>query len=225
MQGAMSRGGNCTFTFTLISHLGKTHNHRSRGDTPWRAQTNTPRPHTSTRVREFPGKWPPRGGSQSLPARMYRSWPAAAAPRPFSMRMSPEPDANVTPSARGTARPLIRCHPPVPRRCTRRSTLSRSKPRNGAGGRSGAERSKRSMGRSGAGWSRTSKSRNALDSEGRVEHPGHSRRISSVAAPTALCDIEVPFQALRASSRGHREKELVRLGRRHFVLRRFQDVI
>ena len=28
-----------TFTFTFISHLGKTHNHRSRGDTPWRAQT------------------------------------------------------------------------------------------------------------------------------------------------------------------------------------------
>jgi hypothetical protein len=27
-----------TFTFTLIRHLGKTHNHRSRGDTPWRAQ-------------------------------------------------------------------------------------------------------------------------------------------------------------------------------------------
>ena len=45
-----------TFTFTFIRHLGKTHNHRSRGDTPWRAQTNTPRPHTSTRVREFPGK-------------------------------------------------------------------------------------------------------------------------------------------------------------------------
>ena len=28
-----------TFTFTLIRHLGKTHNHRSRGDTPWRAQS------------------------------------------------------------------------------------------------------------------------------------------------------------------------------------------
>ena len=28
-----------TFTFTLNSHLGKTHDHRSRGDTPWRAQT------------------------------------------------------------------------------------------------------------------------------------------------------------------------------------------
>ena len=27
------------FTFTFICHLGKTHNHRSRGDTPWRAQT------------------------------------------------------------------------------------------------------------------------------------------------------------------------------------------
>ena len=44
------------FTFTFICHPGKTHNHRSRGDTPWRAQTNTPRPHTSTRVREFPGE-------------------------------------------------------------------------------------------------------------------------------------------------------------------------
>ena len=28
-------------TFTFKNHLGKTHNHRSRGDTPWRAQTNT----------------------------------------------------------------------------------------------------------------------------------------------------------------------------------------
>ena len=27
------------FTFTFIRHLGKTHNHRSRGDTPWRAQS------------------------------------------------------------------------------------------------------------------------------------------------------------------------------------------
>ena len=27
------------FTFTFICHLGKTHNHRSRGDTPWKAQT------------------------------------------------------------------------------------------------------------------------------------------------------------------------------------------
>ena len=27
-----------TFTFTLICHPGKTHNHRSRGDTTWRAQ-------------------------------------------------------------------------------------------------------------------------------------------------------------------------------------------
>ena len=29
-----------TFTFTFICPLGKTHNHRSRGDTPWRAQTD-----------------------------------------------------------------------------------------------------------------------------------------------------------------------------------------
>ena len=46
-----------TFTFTFIRHLGKTHNHRSRGDTPWRAQscdtrTRTP---TDTRGRGKPG--------------------------------------------------------------------------------------------------------------------------------------------------------------------------
>ena len=58
-------------------------------------------------MREFPGKWPPKGGSLTLPARMYRGWPAAAAPRPFSMRMPPEPDSNVTPSARGTAHWLM----------------------------------------------------------------------------------------------------------------------
>ena len=28
-----------TFTFTFNRHLGKTHNHRSRGDTPWRARS------------------------------------------------------------------------------------------------------------------------------------------------------------------------------------------
>ena len=28
-----------TFTFTFICHPGKTHNHRSRGDAPWKAQT------------------------------------------------------------------------------------------------------------------------------------------------------------------------------------------
>ena len=32
-----------TLTFTFISHLGKTHNHRSRGDTPWRAQAKSMR--------------------------------------------------------------------------------------------------------------------------------------------------------------------------------------
>ena len=31
-------------TFTFICHPGKTHNHRSRGDTPWRAQTMSPCP-------------------------------------------------------------------------------------------------------------------------------------------------------------------------------------
>ena len=36
---------NLTFTFTFIRHLGKTHNHRSRGDTPWRAQTFEPHNH------------------------------------------------------------------------------------------------------------------------------------------------------------------------------------
>ena len=29
-------------TFTLNCHLGKTHDHRSRGDTPWKAQTTIP---------------------------------------------------------------------------------------------------------------------------------------------------------------------------------------
>ena len=33
------RGAQLTFTFTFICHPGKTHNHRSRGDTPWKAQT------------------------------------------------------------------------------------------------------------------------------------------------------------------------------------------
>ena len=32
-----------SFTFTFICHLGKTHNHRSRGDTPWKAQTKSGR--------------------------------------------------------------------------------------------------------------------------------------------------------------------------------------
>ena len=31
-----------TFTFTLNCHLGKTHSHRSRGDTTWKAQRNFP---------------------------------------------------------------------------------------------------------------------------------------------------------------------------------------
>ena len=31
----------CTFTFTFNCHLRNTHHHRSRGETPWRAQTNT----------------------------------------------------------------------------------------------------------------------------------------------------------------------------------------
>ena len=33
-----------TFTFTFICHPGKTRNHRSRGDTPWKAQTFMPFP-------------------------------------------------------------------------------------------------------------------------------------------------------------------------------------
>ena len=43
-----------TFTFTLYCHLGKTHSHRSRGDTTWKAQgvahthANSHAPHTIT---------------------------------------------------------------------------------------------------------------------------------------------------------------------------------
>ena len=43
----------CQFTFTLISHLGKTHNHRSREDTPWRAQSVTCQFSTGLDVAEF----------------------------------------------------------------------------------------------------------------------------------------------------------------------------
>ena len=35
----LGRGVAAVVTFTLICHLGKTHNHQSRGDTPWEAQT------------------------------------------------------------------------------------------------------------------------------------------------------------------------------------------
>jgi hypothetical protein len=38
------------FTFTLICHLGKTHSHRSRGDTTWEAQSAA-RTHTETQRR------------------------------------------------------------------------------------------------------------------------------------------------------------------------------
>ena len=34
-----------TFTFTFICLPGKTHNHRSRGDTPWKAQTTYQKKH------------------------------------------------------------------------------------------------------------------------------------------------------------------------------------
>ena len=84
----------------------------ARPPVPWRHPVEGADKHTMTTHRLAgagvpPGKWPPKGGSLSLPARMYRGGPAAAAPRPFSMRMPPEPDSNVTPSARGTAHWLM----------------------------------------------------------------------------------------------------------------------
>ena len=38
-----SRTAHQNFTFTLNCHLGKTHSHRSRGDTAWGAQRGTPK--------------------------------------------------------------------------------------------------------------------------------------------------------------------------------------
>ena len=68
-----------TFTFTFIRHHGKTHNHRPRGDTTWRAQTDTHKKTTSKgtdtkgagvsrqrRARESGGE--PSSSSQTLPA-------------------------------------------------------------------------------------------------------------------------------------------------------------
>ena len=84
-----------TFTFTFICHPGKTHNHRSRGDTSRRAQTA--QKHTQKQTHkgaagDVPGG--EHGGekgrerqqavlaqSQPLPARTYRWQPAAFAPR------------------------------------------------------------------------------------------------------------------------------------------------
>ena len=50
-RGANLRKGQFTFTFTFIRHLGKTHNHRSRGDTPWRAQSRKGQLNRHTRYR------------------------------------------------------------------------------------------------------------------------------------------------------------------------------
>jgi hypothetical protein len=102
-------------TFTLDCHLGKTHDHRSRGDTTWRAQ-RAAHPHTQTNKAPHSHTWTPdrtntkkrrgcqgvkersRGGhlsrSQTLPARTYRGESATLAPGPLSVRL-----------ARGTARP------------------------------------------------------------------------------------------------------------------------
>jgi hypothetical protein len=106
------------FTFTLICHLGKTHDHRSRGDTTRRAQ-RAAHPHTQTNKAPHSHTWTPdrtntkkgrgcqgvkersRGGhlsrSQTLPARTYRGESATLAPGPLPVRL-----------ARGTARPRKR---------------------------------------------------------------------------------------------------------------------
>ena len=55
-----------TFTFTLICHPGKTHNHRSRGDTSWRAQTA--QKHTQ---RQTQGG----GGPGGVKERREQGWP------------------------------------------------------------------------------------------------------------------------------------------------------
>ena len=39
IDGSYKKAEMIPFTFTVICHPGKTHNHRSRGDTPWKAQT------------------------------------------------------------------------------------------------------------------------------------------------------------------------------------------
>jgi len=91
----------CVFIFTFAN--GK----RPRRPVPWRhseegADKHTKTKHRCSRVREFPGKWPPKGGSLSMPARMNkrmnRGWPAAVAPgpspcacRPSLMRTSHPP--------------------------------------------------------------------------------------------------------------------------------------
>ena len=46
------------FTFTLDCHLGKTHDHRSRGDTTWRAHTcSAAHPHTQTNKAPHTHTW------------------------------------------------------------------------------------------------------------------------------------------------------------------------
>ena len=53
------------FTLTFICHPGKTHNHRSRGDTPWRAQKVPPR--ALTRFSNF--LWQGVGQAPPLPVK------------------------------------------------------------------------------------------------------------------------------------------------------------
>jgi hypothetical protein len=102
---------------------------------PWRhseegADKHTKTKHRCSRVREFPGKWPPKGGTLSMPARMNkrmnRGWPAAVAPgpspcacRPSLMRTSHPPreappdhsSALLGSRMPGTGRPVV---PPPP---------------------------------------------------------------------------------------------------------------
>jgi hypothetical protein len=98
-----------TFTFTLICHLGKTHGHRSRGDTTWEAQraarthrlTNAAHPKDKRRNTEKGGRecqggrrrqaGQPSSRSRTLPARMYRGWAAALTPWSLSVWLSRGP--------------------------------------------------------------------------------------------------------------------------------------
>ena len=80
---------------TLICPFGKTHNHRSRGDTPWRGGADSTK-HTQTETRGR-GSQEVKGGdgskpcararSQPLPALTYRGQPAAFAPRSLSIHV------------------------------------------------------------------------------------------------------------------------------------------
>jgi len=118
--------------FTWCSH---SHLPAGKYPVPWRhseegADKHTKTKHRCSRVREFPGKWPPKGGSLSMPARMNkrmnRGWPAAVAPgpspcacRPSLMRTSHPPreappdhsSALLGSRMPGTGRPVV---PPPP---------------------------------------------------------------------------------------------------------------